>query len=129
MIHAFSDALSVLSSSTQTNNSTKLTSVYVNLAIGALLEEQQQVQALTLSSFPGNFFDLKVPDKQMPLESSLKTALKTARQKAKLALAAGESANREMNRARAELSQAEAALKTWEAALAAAEAAVGGKLT
>ncbi len=132
VVNAFTDALSALSSSAQANNSTELTSVYLNIAISAVLDKTM-IPLLNTSTFD-NLKISKSEKKKLralvaehrPLEKSLKTSLSDAKTKAAQALTASESANKEMNRAKEQLSQAEASLATWEAALTAAETAVAG---
>lgn len=134
VISAFTDALSTLSSSAQANNSTELTSVYIQLAMTALLERNGVSPLLSLTLSDKNMDLLKAKEKKIleltkadvALETSLSTALKAAKMKTQAALTASESANKEMNKAKEEMAQAEAALSTWEAALTAAETAVAG---
>lgn len=132
VVNAFTDALSALSSSAQANNSTELTSIYLNIAISAIVDktirpllDTDAFAKLNLSkSEKANL--KKIVGLHRPLEISLKTSLKNSKTKSAQALTASQSANKEMNRAKEQLSQAEAALATWEAALAAAETAVAG---
>lgn len=136
VVKAFKDALAALSSSTQANNSTELTDVYINLAITALLEQKLDeidpaiqttlTTELSQAAITGN--DLVTIQSLMhpPLETSLSKSLSDAQNKSAMALTASEAANREMNKAKEELAQAQASLSTWEAALTAAETAVAG---
>lgn len=136
VVKAFKDALSALSSSTQANNSTALTNVYINLAMTALIENKSEdgklpkllSKLLIDEEIPKGELDVikKWASNKKPLEESLKDALEEAKSKDKRALMASEQANKEMNKAKEELAQAQAALATWEAALLTAETAVAG---
>lgn len=134
VIKAFTDALSTLSSSTQANNSTELTDVYVNLTMSFLLKSKSQdLLPLVLAKVKDGSISetqkeniLELATKDEVLEELLYNALQDADTKTELAMNASESANREMNIAKEELAQATASLSTWEAALNAAETAVAG---
>ena len=134
VITALTDALSTLSSSAQANNSTEMTDVYVGLAVVAILENDIDLSLLRpILMDPSLDFGkreiakiMRSANSREPLETSLSKGLDKAKSKTTLSLAASESANREMNKAKEELSEAEAALETWQAALVAAETAVAG---
>lgn len=136
VVKAFKAALSMLSSSTQANNSTALTNVYINLAMTALIENKSEdgklpkllSKLLIDEEIPKGELDVikKWASNKKPLEESLKDALKEAKSKDKRALMASEQANKEINKAKEERALAQATLATWEAALNAAETAVAG---
>jgi len=134
VIAAFTDALGTLSSSTRAKNSTKMTDVYVSLAVAALLEDKLDRSILSPillgSGLNFNHTEMKkiisAANQREPLEVSLAKSLKSAKSKTSLSEAASESANREMNKAKEELAETQAALETWQAALVAAETAVAG---
>ena len=131
VVKAFTDALSALSSSKQASNTTDLTDVYIDIASVALLKKDVKKEFELFSKNSGTPVEVVTEINQQikgkkSLEYSLDKALKAAKTKAKLALHASESANKEMNKAKEEMAQAQAALATWNAALDAANTAVAG---
>ncbi|MEO1261791.1 MAG: hypothetical protein AAFZ15_23505 [Bacteroidota bacterium] len=143
VISAFTDALSALSSSSQANNSTELTDVYVDFAEVALLDEDKdadqselqqkasiraRITALNLKGMTSQDINSLTAIKldELPLERILYTAYMRASKKAQLALDASNQANKEEVNAKEQVDKATDQLTSAQAALLAAEAAVAG---
>ena len=110
VINALTAALNSLSSSTQANNSTELTGLYIDMASSALLNDPA---APSTNDNP-----------HVPLENSLSRQLKNATQKQNAVQAANIKVTAEVASAKESLDAANAKLATTQAALKAAQAAV-----
>ena len=122
------DSLNALSASIKAKNAADLSEVYTDLGVAMLLKESNPSanfeQLLSLFNKEELQAVNQYQSKDKPLENSLSITLNEAKTNAQKAVAASQSADKEMNLAKERLDDAQEKLKSLEEALKAAEKAV-----